>query len=66
MCVTCILLNLYLVCTEVRYRSVRYEEIFSSDSNKFGNVIDNKFGDVIGDIIPVSMSPDIDRRGKVS
>ena len=40
------------------YRFVHYEEIFSSDRNKFGDVID--------DIIPVSMSPDIDRRGRVS
>ena len=42
-----------------RYHSVRYEEkIISSHSNNIGDVID--------DIIPVSTSPDIDRRSRVS
>ena len=38
-------------------------EIVSGHSN-FSDAIDNKFGD--NDIIPVSMSADIDRRGRVS
>ena len=45
--------------TGLGYHSFHYQEkIISSHSSKFGDAID--------DIIPASMSPDIDRRSRVS